>query len=103
MNGDLFPALLFHEFLTNIPKVIVDMGAVPYVCGGADIMAPGVVSIHGAFRKNDVLIVVDERHHKPLAVGVALFDSQTMGTIKHGKVVKSLHHVGDKLWDSYAL
>ena len=65
-------------------------------------MAPGIVSINGAFKKNDILLVVDERHEKPLAVGVALFNSQTMNKTKHGKVVRNLHHVGDKLWDSYA-
>lgn len=102
LNGDFFPALLFHEFLTFIPKVVIDMGAIPYVCRGADIMAPGVVRINGAFKKNDILLVVDERHEKPLAVGVALFNSQTMDKTKHGKVIRSLHHVGDKLWDSYA-
>ena len=39
----ILPTLLFSEFATKAPKIIVDMGAVPYVCKGADVMAPGIV------------------------------------------------------------
>ena len=98
-NGALFPTLSFEELFPIIPKIVVDMGAVPYVCKGADVMAPGVVAIEGEFRENDILLVVDERHGKPLAVGVALFSSETMKTVNHGKTVKNIHYVGDKLWN----
>ena len=98
-NGALFPTLSFEELFPIIPKIVVDMGAVPYVCKGADVMAPGVVAIEGEFREKDILLVVDERHGKPLAVGVALFSSETMKTVNHGKTVKNLHYVGDKLWN----
>jgi len=74
------------------------MGAVPYVCKGADVMAPGVVNINGEFKENDLLLVVDERHGKPLALGIALFNAQAMKNVKHGKIVKNIHYVGDKLW-----
>jgi len=98
-NGALFPTLSFEELFPVIPKIVVDMGAVPYVCKGADVMAPGVVAIEGEFREKGLLLVVDERHGKPLAVGVALFSSETMKTVNHGKTVKNLHYVGDKLWN----
>jgi PUA-domain protein len=98
-NGALFPLLSFEELFSIIPKIVVDMGAIPYVCKGADVMAPGVVAIEGEFGENDFLLVVDERHGKPLAVGVALFSSETMKTVNHGKTVKNLHYVGDKLWN----
>ncbi len=97
-NDELFPTLIFDELFPIIPTIVVDMGAVPYVCKGADVMAPGVVAIKGEFEANDLLLVVDERHGKPLAVGVALFNSETMKTINHGKTVRNLHFVGDKLW-----
>ncbi|UCC57804.1 MAG: DUF1947 domain-containing protein [Candidatus Bathyarchaeum sp.] len=97
-NGKLFPTLTFSELFPLIPKIVVDMGAVPYVCKGADVMAPGVVGIKGEFEANDILLVIDERHGKPLAVGVALFSSETMKTVNHGKTVRNLHYVGDKLW-----
>ena len=98
-NGTLFPILSFEELLPHFPKIIVDMGAVPYVCKGADVMAPGVLSINGEFNEDDLLIVIDERHAKPLAVGIALFGSEEMKNVKRGKTVKILHYVGDKLWN----
>jgi PUA-domain protein len=98
-DGFLFPTLTFEELFPLMPKLVVDMGAVPYVCKGADVMAPGVVSINGEFNKNDVLLITDERHGKPLAVGAALFNSEDMKAVNHGKTVKTLHYVGDKLWN----
>jgi PUA domain protein len=95
----LFFTLAFEELFSFFPKVVVDMGAVPYVCKGADVMAPGIRSVNGEFETNGLLIVVDERHNKPLAVGMALVSSEEMKTAKKGKVIKTLHYVGDKLWN----
>jgi PUA domain protein len=97
--GKLFPTLFFTEVLTIIPKIIIDMGAVPYVCKGADVMAPGITEINDEFNLNEIVLVVDERHGKPLAIGTALLNSEKMSKIKQGKVVKNLHYVGDKLWN----
>ena len=41
------PTLLFDEFTKKASKIIVDMGAIPYVCKGATVMAPGIVRIEG--------------------------------------------------------
>jgi PUA-domain protein len=98
-EGLLFPTLTFEEFFPLMPRLVVDMGAIPYVCKGADVMAPGVVSINGQFKENDVLLITDVRHGKPLAVGVALLSSEAMKTVNRGKTVKNLHYVGDKLWN----
>jgi PUA-domain protein len=98
-NGVLFPTLYFEELFSVIPKIVVDMGAVPYVCKGADVMAPGVRAIKGEFEENNLLLVVDERHGKPLAIGVALFGSEDMKALDSGKIVKNIHYVGDKLWN----
>jgi len=100
LRGRLMPTLAFDELLSLLPKIVVDMGAVPHVCNGADVMAPGVVRIHGDFNENGLILVVDERHGKSLAIGIALFNSQTMRSLKRGKVVKNVHYVGDKLWNS---
>jgi len=97
--GRLLPTLAFDELLSLLPKIVVDMGAVRHVCNGADVMAPGVVRIQGDFNENDLILVVDERHGKSLAIGVALFNSQTMRNLKQGRVVKNVHYVGDKLWN----
>ena len=98
-NGKLFFTLSFEELFPLFPKIVIDMGAVTYVCKGADVMAPGVRAVKGEFKENDLLLVIDERHGKPLAIGVALFSSEEMKTVNHGKTVKNLHHVGDKLWN----
>ncbi len=94
----LLPTLLFSEVLNRLPKIVVNMGAVPHICNGADVMAPGVVQIEGEFEADDFLIVIDERHRKPLAIGKALFDSESTKNLKRGRTVKNLHYVGDKLW-----
>ncbi|MFQ6073937.1 MAG: DUF1947 domain-containing protein [Candidatus Bathyarchaeia archaeon] len=94
----LIPTLIFSEALNRLPKIVVNMGAVPHVCNGADVMAPGVVQIEGIFQADELLLVVDERHRKPLAIGRALFNSKDMESLKQGKIIKNLHHVGDKLW-----
>jgi len=99
LSGKLLPTLFFDGVFPILPKVIVNMGAVPYVCNGADVMAPGVVRVDGDFEKDDILLVVDERFGRSLAIGVALSDSQTMRKLAHGKFVKNFHYVGDKLWN----
>jgi PUA-domain protein len=97
-NTELFPTLIFDKVLSFLPQIVVDMGAVPHVCNGADIMAPGVRRITGQFKERDPLLVIDERHGKPLAIGLALFNSQSMTEIDHGKIVQNIHYIGDKIW-----
>ncbi len=77
--------------------VVVDSGAVRAVSKGADIMCPGIVEADSRIRKGDIVIVVDEVHGKPLAVGIALTSGEEM-IGNSGKVIKSIHHVGDKIW-----
>jgi PUA domain protein len=98
--GDkVLPTLLFKEFLDRVPKIVVDMGAVPYVCKGADVMAPGIVKIEGEFHKGDIVAVVDMKYGKPLALGESLHESETARASKKGAVVKNMHYVSDKIWD----
>jgi len=80
-------------------RVVVDSGAVRFVVNGADIMRPGIVSITSDVRAGHPVQVVDERHSKPLAVGIALFDAADMEKQEKGKSVKNIHHVGDDLWN----
>jgi len=98
VNENILPTLIFNDIFSLLPKIVVDMGAVPHVCNGADLMVPGVIQINGDFIANDFLLIVDERHGKPLAIGVALFDSHIMRKMKRGKIVRNIHYVGDKLW-----
>jgi PUA domain protein len=95
-SDGVFPTLMSIDRIQP-KRVTVDMGAVPYVAGGADIMAPGVVTADEDIVPGDCVIVVDERHGKQLAIGLALVASPLMKASK-GKVVKNLHFVGDKIW-----
>jgi len=95
----IFPTLAFEEYIALSPKVHVDMGAVPHVCNGANIMAPGIRRIDGEFIAGDFVIVLDEKHCKPIAVGEIMYDSATAKKVAHGVVVKNIHYVGDKIWD----
>ncbi len=99
VHNSLVPTLIFDAVLESLPKIVVNMGAVPYICNGADVMAPGVVRVEGEFKKDDFLLVVDERHRKPLMIGTSLFDSDAMKGLKQGKIVKNNHYVSDKLWN----
>ncbi|MBC7131397.1 DUF1947 domain-containing protein [Candidatus Bathyarchaeota archaeon] len=98
VDEKIFPTLFFNEAVRFLPKVVVDMGAVPHVCNGANVMAPGVVCLEGNFNRGEVVVVIDERHGKPLAIGESLFTSLEFSEMKHGTVVKNFHFVGDKIW-----
>lgn len=98
--GDaVWPTLIANEILVQAPKVVVDMGAVRFVCNGADIMAPGIVRYEGEFSKGDVVFVVDEKHGKPLALGEILYDKSEAKSVKQGAMVKNVHYVSDKVWN----
>jgi PUA-domain protein len=98
-KGRLYPTLVFTELFSVMPRIVVDMGAVPHVCNGADIMAPGIRGFSGHFEKGDFVVIVDERHSKALAIGEALFSHEEMQRANKGIVVKNIHFVGDKTWD----
>lgn len=88
------------EFNPQVRRVIVDMGAVRFVVNGADIMSPGITGCDENIAAGDLVIIVDETHKKPLAIGKALMDGEEMVAATSGKAVKSLMHVGDSFWDT---
>jgi PUA-domain protein len=99
-EGRNFPALRgFLRIQVDRSFVKVDMGAVPYVVKGADIMSPGVVAVDRELRKGDWCIVTEERHNKPLAIAEMLVDGAQVDSMDRGKVARNIHYVGDKLWD----
>ncbi len=100
VDGRLVPSL--HSILNSVfglPKIIVDMGAVRYVARGADIMAPGIRAVDPELNKDDLAVIVDETHGKPLAIGYLILDRNTILNERKGKAVKSLHYVSDKIWN----
>jgi PUA domain protein len=98
-DGKFYPTLVFAELFSVMPRVIVDMGAIPHVCNGADVMAPGIRGFHGNFERGDLVVIVDEKHSKALAIGEALFSHDEVLTVGQGIVIKNVHFVGDKTWD----
>lgn len=98
-KGNLYPTLVFAELFPAMPRVVVDMGAIPYVCKGADVMAPGIRRFYGDFDKGDLVAVVDEKYGKAVAIGEAMLDHEEAVNADRGIVVKSIHFVGDKTWN----
>ena len=99
VGDQVLPTLFFRDFVLWAPRIVVDMGAVPHVCNGANVMAPGIVRVEGDFGKGDLVLIVDEKHGKPLALGESLCDSGRAKNTKQGVVAKSLHFVSDKIWN----
>jgi PUA domain protein len=100
VSGKLIPSIrALMDGIAELPRVVVDSGAVKHVVNGADVMAPGIVRVEGDFVKGDLVVVVDEKHGKPLSVGVALVDRSELASMSRGKVVENLHYIGDKLWN----
>ena len=97
----IFPTLINDYVLNQFPSLTVDMGAVPYICNGADVMAPGVVKINGKFKVDDLVVILDENFSKKIAICKVLYDSIFISEKKHGKVASNLHHVNDKYWEAF--
>ncbi len=82
----------------KLKTITVDMGAVRFVVSGADIMRPGITAFDEGIKENDLVAVVDVNNKKPLAIGIALMDSEILQNTKIGKAVKNIHYIGDEVW-----
>ncbi|HIH14980.1 MAG: hypothetical protein QT08_C0016G0015 [archaeon GW2011_AR17] len=94
----LVPTLQNLQEKDLLKKIVVDMGAVRFLVGGADLMRPGIKEIDASLKEGDFVLVVDINNKKPLMVGLALFDAEEMQALTSGKVVKNIHYVGDAIW-----
>jgi PUA domain protein len=93
-----YPTLLAaHKLGLELPRVTVDMGAVPHILNGADVMVPGIVAF-SEFEAGSVVYVDDVEKRRVFAVGLALIGSNELRNVKRGKAVRTLHYAGDKLW-----
>lgn len=93
------PFLSDSVTLAKFPSVIVDMGAVKFMCNGANVMRPGIRSF-GEFEKDQIVCIIEESQKKSLAVGRALVSSQEMAQMSKGIVVENLHYISDKYWEA---
>jgi PUA domain protein len=99
ISDTYLPFLSNTEVLEKFPYVIVDMGAVKFVCNGANIMRPGIRK-YVEFEKDQIICVKEESKQKFLAVGKALVSSTEMESLTKGEVVKNLHYISDKYWEA---
>ncbi|MBU0470883.1 MAG: RNA-binding protein [Nanoarchaeota archaeon] len=96
----VIPTLRYlQNHLDCLKNITVDMGAIKHIINGADVMRPGIVEIDEGFEKDDFIVIVDKNNQKPLAVGIALLNSEELKKTNSGKVIKNIHYVGDKIWN----
>ena len=62
-EDSILPFLQDSDTLSSIPKLIVDKGAIPFVCKGANIMRPGIKTISGDFPLNSIVVISEEEHN----------------------------------------
>ena len=87
-----------NEFPPTTRIVTVDAGAIQFVSDGADVMRPGIVEADDVIESGDLVVINEEGHGKFLAIGRALTDGDDM-VGDEGRVVESIHHVGDDLYE----
>jgi len=94
-----FPSLklLINENPT-IPCVYIDLGAIPHITKGADLMRPGLKEFD-IFEKGQLVIIKDVIHKKPIALGIAEYSSEEIKQLEKGKVINNIHYVGDFVWN----
>ena len=99
ISDSYLPFLSETDTLERFPSVIVDMGAVRFMCKGANVMRPGIKKFTD-FKKDGIVCVVEESQHKFLAVGRALVSSSELKDMEKGEVVKNLHYISDRFWEA---
>jgi|TARA_B000000475_G_scaffold269541_1_gene263682 malignant T-cell-amplified sequence len=99
INEDYLPFLSETEILKKFPSVEVDMGAVKFMCKGANLMRPGIKKFT-EFEKGKLVCIVEETHHKFLAVGKAMVSSLELENMEKGEVVQNIHYISDKFWET---
>ena len=98
INDEYLPFLSETQMLEKFPHVTVDMGAVKFMCKGANVMRPGIKT-HNEFEKEKIVCIVEESQHKFLAVGKSLVASTELEKMEKGEVIKNMHYISDKFWE----
>jgi len=99
IKEDYIPFLSETKMLEKFPSVMVDMGAVKFMCKGANVMRPGIKKFT-EFEKEQLVCVVEESQHKFLAVGKAMVSSSELENMEKGEVIKNIHYISDKFWET---
>ena len=99
IDDDYLPFLSETTMLEKFPNVMVDMGAVKFMCKGANVMRPGIKK-YTEFQKDQLVCIIEESQHKFLAVGKALVSSEELDNMEKGEVLKNIHYISDKFWET---
>ncbi len=103
-NNLIFPTVkMIQEESKQIelPEIVVDMGAVPYVCRGAMIMRPGIVAFSNPeqLKKDQIVQITDEKNRIVIAIGKLLMNGIEMKQKQKGPAIENLTWVGDTYWN----
>ena len=98
LEEELIPFLSETEILEKFPHVMVDMGAVKFMCKGANVMRPGIKS-YSNFERDAIVCIIEESQHKFLAVGRSLISSDELEKMEKGEIVRNIHYISDKFWE----
>ena len=99
ISDDILPFLDDIPILEKFPYVTVDMGAVKFVCKGANVMRPGITKFSD-FESGEIVCVIEESQNKFLAVGKAEMPSKELEDTNRGEVIKNMHYISDDFWES---
>ena len=99
IDDKILPHLSEIELLKKFPYITVDMGAIKFVCKGANIMRPGITKLTD-FNDGEIICVVEESNNKFLSVGIAKMSSIKANSTETGMVVENLHYISDKFWET---
>ena len=101
-DNERFTFLTLRGFLEHNDAakwVEVDHGAIPFLMNGADCMVAGVQAADEDITEGELVWIRDMTHKKPLAIGWSTMEGQEMAAATKGKGIKTLHWVGDELWE----
>ncbi len=99
-NEEIYiPFLTEIDILKKFPYVMVDMGAVKFMCNGANAMRPGITK-YSEFEKDELVCIVEESQNKFLAIGSSCVASSEMKELNKGEIIKNMHYISDKYWES---
>ena len=99
IGENILPFLDDIPILEKFPYVTVDMGAVKFVCKGANVMRPGIINFSD-FESGEIVCVIEESQNKFLAVGKAEMSSKEAQDASKGEVIKNMHYISDDFWET---
>jgi len=79
----------------------VDKGGIKHIVGGANAMAPGLLTSGGKMddvEADKIVCITGEGKQYAMAVGLTKLSTKEIREVGKGIVIENLHHLGDDLW-----